>query len=278
MSKGQAAGLDKGLRLRSPGLRSEMIFHRFNGEVIDRGAYLVVRTPDNPGFYFGNLLVFFEAPGKGSAAVWRALFAAEFADNREIRHCTLAWDAGGVRGELNELAAAGFEVSQSVVLRASAVRAPAKMHAGVIVRPLAGDEDWRAAAALQIACRSEVYEAARYAVFKELQMARYREMAAAGLGQWFGAFLDGRLVGDLGLFREATLGRFQQVETHPDFFRQGICGRLVYEAARYGLEEMRLSELVMVADEHYHAARIYESAGFTPVAREYSACWWERGK
>lgn len=276
MSGDDMAGLGGVLRLRSPGLRSEMMFHRLNGEVIDRGAYLVVRTPDNPGFYFGNLLVFFEPPGRGAAAVWRALFAAEFADNPEIKHCTLAWDAGGVRGEVAPLEAAGFEVNESVVLRAAAVRRPAKMHAGVSVRPLAGDADWRAAAALQIACRADVYEPVSYGIFKERQMARYREMVAAGLGQWFGAFLDGRLVGDLGLFREGGLGRFQQVETHPDFFRQGICGRLVFEAARYGLTVMGLSELVMVADEHYHAARIYESVGFVPVAREYAACWWER--
>ena len=264
-------------RLRSPGLRSEMIFHRFNGEVIDRGAYLVVRTPDNPGFYFGNLLLFFEPPRAGSMAVWRALFAAEFADCRDVAHCTLVWDAAGMRGEVTELVAAGFEVNHSVVLRAEAVRRPAKMHGGVNVRPLASDEDWAQAKALQVACRTDAFEPVSYGIFKERQMARYREMAAAGLGHWFGAFLDGRLVGDLGLFREGALGRFQQVETHPDFFRLGICGRLVFEAARYGLEEMGLVELVMVADEHYHAARIYESAGFTPVAKEYSACWWERG-
>ena len=33
----------------------------------------------------------------------------------------------------------------------------------------------------------------------------------------------------------------------------------------------------MVADENYHAAKIYESVGFTPSAKEYSAFWWDKG-
>jgi hypothetical protein len=34
----------------------------------------------------------------------------------------------------------------------------------------------------------------------------------------------------------------------------------------------------MVADVNYHAARIYESAGFTRSSMEYSAFWWKREK
>jgi predicted GNAT family acetyltransferase len=82
-------------------------------------------------------------------------------------------------------------------------------------------------------------------------------------------------VADLGIYREGALGRFQSVETHPDFQRRGICGTLVYESARYALKKMGLTELVMVADENYHAAKIYESVGFVPGAKEYSAFWWE---
>ena len=39
---------------------------------------------------------------------------------------------------------------------------------------------------------------------------------------------------------------------------------------------MGLIDLVMVADENYHAAKIYESVGFAPTAKEYSAFWRDR--
>ena len=65
-------------------------------------------------------------------------------------------------------------------------------------------------------------------------MAHYRQMQRAGLGGWFGAFLGNRVVADLGLFCIGGVGRFQTVETVPEFRRQGICGTLVYQAARWG--------------------------------------------
>jgi predicted GNAT family acetyltransferase len=58
------------------------------------------------------------------------------------------------------------------------------------------------------------------------------------------------------------------VETHPEFRRRGICGTLVYESARHALGSLGAERLVMVADAHYHAARIYESLGFRPTERQ----------
>lgn len=115
-----------------------------------------------------------------------------------------------------------------------------------------------------------------YRAFKERQMARYRGMVRAGLGHWFGAFLEGRLVADLGVFRDGELGRFQSVGTHPNFRRRGICGTLVYRAASYAYEAMGIRTLVMVADEHYHAARIYESVGFRPTEKQRGLGWWNK--
>ena len=99
-------------------------------------------------------------------------------------------------------------------------------------------------------------------------MARYQKMSHAGLGHWFGAFLGSKLVGDLGLFVENGIGRFQNVTTHPDFRRRGICGTLVHAVATYALSNMGAKTLVMVADEAYHAAKIYESVGFKPTERQ----------
>jgi predicted GNAT family acetyltransferase len=92
------------------------------------------------------------------------------------------------------------------------------------------------------------------------------------VGEWYGAFLGGRLVGDLGLFRDGPLARFQDVSTDEAFRRRGVCGTLVHEVARRALESGRAETLVMVADENYHAARVYESVGFRPEERHVVAC------
>ena len=106
-------------------------------------------------------------------------------------------------------------------------------------------------------------------------MLRYRQMVQAGLGEWFGAFLGNRVAGDLGVFVQGGVGRFQSVGTHPDFRRRGICGTLVYEAARYAFQNLGAETLVMVADEEHHAAKIYESVGFVPTEHEIGMDWWE---
>jgi ribosomal protein S18 acetylase RimI-like enzyme len=263
----------------SLGFRTEMIFHRFNGVVHDRGEYLVVKTPSNPGFFFGNLLLFFEAPKLGSLDRWKQLFQMEFNDLPEVKHFTFLWDSPseGI-GDVTELGMEGFSIDFSVVLRAQSVHPPAKYSSQIQVRPITSDTDWREVIECQILSKSDGFDEPSYRIFKERQMARYRAMSEQGFGHWFSAFLDGKLVGDLGIFKDGSLGRFQSVETHPDFRRQGICGALVYEAAKFAFESMAITELVMVADENYHAAKIYESVGFIPTLKEYSAFWWDKNR
>jgi ribosomal protein S18 acetylase RimI-like enzyme len=261
----------------SPGLLTEMIFHRFSGEIIDRGTHIIVRTPSNQGFFFGNLALFFEAPKPGSLSKWREIFRKEFHDLPNVKHVTFLWDSPkeGV-GDVSELQAAGFKIDFSLVLTARSVHPAPKFNRDITVRPIKTDAEWLEVIEAQIHSKASEYGEASYREFKERQMAQYRAMSERNLGHWFGAFMNGKLVGDLGLFRNGATGRFQSVETSPEFRRQGICGRLVYEAAQFGFQNMGLTELVMVADENYHAAKIYESVGFAPTCKEYSAFWWNK--
>jgi predicted GNAT family acetyltransferase len=106
-------------------------------------------------------------------------------------------------------------------------------------------------------------------------MARYRAMAAAGLGAWFGAFIGGQLVADSGVFHHQELGRFQEVETHPDYRRRGIGGTMVYAAARYALAHFGIQTLVIVADRDSAPARLYASLGFEPTEQQVGLEWWQ---
>src|SRR5262245_63694044 len=57
-----------------------------------RDGFLLVRSPSNPTFYWGNLLLFDRAPEPGDGLCWEALFEEEFADEPRVRHRTFAWD------------------------------------------------------------------------------------------------------------------------------------------------------------------------------------------
>ena len=257
------------MKVRSLGMRTDLAFQRFGGEIVDRGSYLVLLTPSNPGYRWDNMLLFADPPGEGDFERWRHLFAREVGIPPEVDHMVFAWDTvDGETGYVRPFLDAGFELDKSVVLSTDAVHPAPKVNDDIAIRPLQTDAEWRAALELDaVLCREEGEEEAGYRTFIERKMAQYREMIAAGMGRWFGAFVEGKLVADMGLFVEDGIGRFQSVKTHPAYRRRGICGTMVHDVARRGLEEMEAQTLVMIADAGYHAARIYESVGFEPTER-----------
>lgn len=264
---------------RSLGYRTDLIFPAFDGQILDRGDYLVILTRSNPTFFWGNFLLFSAPPKPGDLEKWKALFAREIGTQIQAGHYAFGWDTvSGEQGCVEPFVADGFNLSQNVVLATQQVKIPPKYNPHVTVHPLESDADWEQAIQNQIACREAGHTLEHYTRFKRDQMQRYRQMSAAGLGHWFGAFLGEQLTAELGLFKSGRLGRFQQVGTHPTYRRQGICGALVYQASRYGFEHMGLETLVMVADENYHAAKIYESIGFTPQEHQVGLDWWPKAE
>lgn len=258
------------MNLKSLGYRTDLAMLEPDSLFQDLGDCLAVRTPSNPTYYWGNFMLFGEPPAEGDLERWEDRFARHIGVPPAMSHVAFGWD--GVDGELGAVEAfldAGYQLNQSVVLTARAVKPPPRENMEVQIRPLLTDSDWAAALASKIECRPPEHDLAGYSTFAARQSASYRAMTRAGCGTWMGAWIGGRLVADLGVFVKDDLGRFQSVGTHPDFRRRGICATLVWHAARHAFKELGAHTLVMVADEHYHAARIYESVGF--VARERQA-------
>jgi ribosomal protein S18 acetylase RimI-like enzyme len=131
---------------------------------------------------------------------------------------------------------------------------------------------------LQVLAAHDNMPPAEWRKFYVSQAARYRAMSAAGLGDWYGGFWDGRLACGLGLFHKGGLGRYQIVCTHPEFQRRGFAGTLVYKVAAHALANLGVRELVMCADPDYHALRIYEDVGFVRRETEYGVYWWNRNE
>lgn len=263
------------MEVRSLGYRTDLIFPAFDGEIVDCGDYLVIRSPTNPTFYWGNFLLFSRPPQAGDYDRWRELFAKEIGAPPQVNHMTFGWeDTTGAVGEVAPFLEAGFRINHFVVLAARGVQPPRYLTREVQVRPLRSDEDWKQALENQVRCREPEFEENGYRRFMADRLARLRAMHRAGLGDWYGAFQGPQLVADLGIFHDQELGRFQSVATHPQFRRRGIAGTLVYEAARQALTQYNLERLVIVADEGSAPARLYGSVGFETVEHQVGLEWW----
>lgn len=266
------------MKLNSLGYQSELIFTDFDGQVQDRDSYLVIRTLTNPNFFWGNLLIFNRPPVLGDFNSWVSKFKSEFKDPK-IYHMTLAWDSNdGQVGQVTEFLENGFELNVNAVLSANAVNKPSKYNENLIVRPLEGTNDWEKMIELQINCAHDHLPRTEWEKFYRSQSLRYQAMNQAGLGHWYGGYMEGNLVAGLGIFHRHGLGRFQIVCTDPHYRRQGLCGTLVYKTSIHAFEVMKVKNLVMCADPDYFAIKIYESVGFKQQQFEYGVCWWDRNR
>jgi len=247
--------------VRSLGYRTDLMVRALEGASIeDRGDYLVIRTPGNPTYWWGNFLLLPGAQRPGEADAWLATFATEFP---HARHIAIGIDVTEVSAvNISEFTSLGLRLQRSAVLTARDLNPPPHPNRTTTIRHLSGDADWQQAASLR-AVLSEGEPGAE-PTFLKARLAAERALTEAGHGVWFGAFLDGELMAQLGLVTDGKgIARYQNVETHPAARRKGLAGTLVWQAGRYGLTDLGASTLVMLADPLDAAIRVYRSVGFT---------------
>jgi hypothetical protein len=150
------------------GYRTGLIFPVFDGEIINREDYLVIGTPANPSFYWGNFPLFAYPPQPGDNARWRDLFIREIDAPPRVRHQTFGWDSTtDEAGEVRSFLADEFRPNHSVVLTTQRVHAPPNPSPGVTVQPLLTDLDWEQPLANQVICREPEFDEASYRIFRQ---------------------------------------------------------------------------------------------------------------
>ena len=236
-----------------------------------RSGYLVVRSPGNPEYYWGNFLLFDDPPGKSEGVRWEALFDEAFADEPRVRHRTFAWDTtdGRLGVAREEFEARGYRVEETIglVAEAGALLPHDRGNREVQVRaldPFGDSELWDGVLELQIAGRDPVHEEGEYRAFSRARQVELRELFQAGRGTWYVALARNttQVVGSCGIVVTTGRGRYQAVDTALAYRRRGICSRLVVEASRLSMEAFGTERFVIAADVGYHALMLYESLGF----------------
>lgn len=255
----------------SLGWRSHLLACGFGGQIIERGDCIVVRSPSNPTYYWGNCLILPAAPRNGDLAHWLRRFEEEIASRQpQSQHLAFGIDAAVLSDELPSWRDAGIdEFDETAVLTLSAVNsAPQPLvrnTPGLVLRTLDLPREVELAVDAQVRSRDESFEEAGYRVYRRSAMQRMAAMQHEGTAAWFGAMVGNVLAADCGLIHDGVTGRFQHVETQTDWRRRGLCRALVHHVCSHAFHELRLQQLVMCADPHDVAIGIYRSVGFTQV-------------
>lgn len=243
-----------------PGWATDLAVLTLTGSTVqDRGDHLVVRTPANPGYRWGNFVLVTDPGAVAEADRWVTAFGTHFpdADWLAIGLVRSPEDHGAWRAH-------GLAVEVDGVLTTSSPPREAPLPAGSTARRLHGD-DWDRVLERALAENRRTGKedpAAHQAYARRLVSAR-RELSERDQAAFFGAFVGGQLVADLGIVRCGADARYQSVSTDDAHRGRGLASHLLGVAARWA-GERGCRRWVIVTEADNPAARVYRRAGFEP--------------
>ena len=253
------------------------MLHAEIGSVTQDDRYIVMRTAQAPDYFSGNMLVLGARPVQDDRQRLEDDFARLVGLPPAIAHRGFAWpESDGEEGndgtavDLDSYTAHGYEatICSVLVAESNAVHC-AQINESIDVRLFESDRDWDDWASISLAdMPAPESEASRRCI--DFQRSAYRSLIERQWGNWWGAFLDGELVGSLGLFFFGSIGRFQSIVTREDQRNKHVCRTLLSEVVKRAAGAR--DRLVIVADESYHAIRLYEALGFVRQGRIGSLC------
>lgn len=249
-----------------PGQRTDLGILRLQGaEVSDRGDHLVVRSPANPQFHWGNF-VLVAAGDPQDAARWVRVFETEFPHARHVAiglpslPDTAPYEAYGVTIETDD------------VLFTRTLPRLRPLPDGYDVHPLVSDDDWERVIRRNIEENlvTAEQEPVGFERFSRDQAAGRRALIAAGHAAFFGAFAGTELVAELGIVLLGDVARYQSVGTEPQHRRKGLAGHLLGVAAQWAADR-GARQWVIVTESTNPAGRLYRSLGFADAAQAVQA-------
>jgi GNAT superfamily N-acetyltransferase len=243
-------------------LRSEFIFWHEHSVIEDVGDALVIVTPQNPFWRWGNLIVLKNPPRAEDADRWHKHYETKIAPkqaelNRIIIWSVMSNDVPDIESYIED----GLIFSKADVLLLGSLKRSPSQNTQVDIREIAIDgNEWNEVLEINI----EGFGAgdATYPEYAERRFADHRSLIRKGAGRWYGAYINGELAGNLGIFAGEGLCRFQEVAVRPKFRRQGIASALVYHAASRAREEYPDYLQIIVADPKGDAIDAYRKTGF----------------
>jgi GNAT superfamily N-acetyltransferase len=243
-----------------PGWATDLAVLKYSGSIVeDHGDHLLVRTPNNPDFHWGNFLFVTDDDAVNDAAKWVTAFRSSLPEAN--------WVAIGLIQMPDDEAAwvaQGLDLELADVLTTSTLPRQTPLPNGYTVRRLSG-QDWQKSVARNLAenLRTDEYEAQSHERFARANSKAQRALSVSNVGARFGAFADDLLVADLGIVRCGATARYQSVGTDDEHRRQGLASHLLGVAARWAADK-GCDRWVIVTEATNPAGRVYRSVGFEP--------------
>ena len=241
------------------GWHTDLAVLRLTGSTIDEQPdHLVVRTPANPNYYWGNFVLVTDPDRIDDPQHWLDVFETTFpgAPHRAIGMVSAPRDP-------DAWTALDLELEHDDVLATDTCPEPGPVPQGYLFKQIADAIEWEQSTGLRI--DEFAGDSAHEMEFERRSTTQRVAMSEEGHVAWFGAFHGDRLVAELGIVDCGEgVARYQSVVTGADHRRRGLAGHLLGVAAGWARERGARS-WVIVAEDGSPAARLYRSRGFAPA-------------
>lgn len=261
-------------QFKSLGAQTNFLMDNFLAETYERDEYFVIKTPNRPTYFWGNYILMKSPPVLGAFEKWIAIYEKEVGTRESLGFCSITFDYDPSKPfDTSDFTDNGFRVGVDKILVADKVYRPRKLNEDLVIKEydlsnhikdyvaLHFDPDWI------YGNESEQME------FITGQGNEFASLIKKRSAKRYGAFLDVKLIADLGIYWDDKVVRFNSISTHSLYRRRGACSTLVYKVSKDLLEQFPAKKLVMQADEDYHAAGIYESIGFVQTDKVICLEW-----
>jgi GNAT superfamily N-acetyltransferase len=253
-------------------LRSEFIFWREHCELEDLGDAIVIRTPSNPYWRWGHLIVTKEPPCVEDLARWHSVYDKKIKPYQNTPNRIIIWDGPPIDDAAKEAYASdGLRYGSFDVLVLSSLTEPAHPNPRIEIRELAADSDrWLDVIESNVESFGPEADSPGYRDFTSRRSAQYQTMVGESKGHWYAAYIDNSFAGSLGLFTGDGLCRFQEVAVRPKFRKQSVASHLLYYATQGALAEHPEKPVIIVGARKSEAMRVYQSMGFNKHSESQS--------
>lgn len=244
--------------------RTDLQILALRGSAIEPHAdHLVVRTPDNPTYHWGNFIQV-TSGDVADAERWVGRFDQEFPDAEHV-----AIGLPTMPPDVEHYRRLGLHLETDESLVATALPQQRPRPDGYLVRPLT-PADWDHVVQISLAANT-AHEELGYEQFLRAEIRARQELIERGIANWFGAFDQvGHLAADLGIVVLGDAARYQSVQTAQAHRRRGLAGHLLGVAARWA-QDRGARSWVIVTKTTNDAGRLYRSCGFVPDAESVGA-------
>lgn len=246
---------------------TDLAILQLSGSLIEGcGDHLIIRTPSNPGFHWGNFVFVTDPDRVDTAGHWVSVFAEVFPHDRH-RAVGLVTEPSCPEGMAAWLAA-GLEIEYEDALSTSRPPTLRPLADGYTVRELRTDDDWAQDLDLDLDDEPDHFITdPRHQQFREARLLARRTLTTAGHAAFLGVFAGSRLVAQVGIVDCGQgIARYQHVFTAREHRRRGLTSHLLGVAARWA-SDRGCNRWVIVADADSDASRLYQACGFTDAER-----------